>query len=173
MTSINELISLLGKWSSPREAVHRGQKCPFLLSCHLSLNDVQRCMLPGIDAGPDLQAFWNVSNGADLFKDDAYGQWGLRIVRPCEVDRITSRERELQSSDMLETDLVIGEFYGDSELLIVDTSGAAEGKFPVFVKLPMDERSEWPKVGDSFRDFLENYVSAQGEKFWEAQRGLQ
>jgi hypothetical protein len=62
---------------------------------------------------------------------------------------------------------VIGEFYGDAEFLIVDSSRALQGEYPILVGLPIDPRKEWPIVANSFASFLERNVAAQGDKYWE------
>ena len=38
------------------------------------------------------------------------------------------------------------------------------------IALPIDRRTEWDTVGSALTDFLDRYVQASGDKFWEAAR---
>lgn len=167
MTSVPKIVATLEAWSSPKEAFHRGQRCPFLLSCSLDASPATFAEIAELDVGRDLQDFWRISMGADLFKDEKYGQWGLKILSPSEVIVASDTERRESPGDLNESDFVIGEFYGDSDLLIIDSHRAEQGEYPVLVKLPIDARNEWPLVAESFSDFLERYVASQGDKYWE------
>jgi hypothetical protein len=165
MKSIAELVDLIAAWGSAREALHRGEKCPFLLSCRPA--PAPKNVVSDLNVGSDLRAFWLASDGADIFKDETYGQWGLRVLPPAEIKDSTCRERIRSPNDVYESDFVVGEFYGDSDQLLIDASKADQGEFPVVVKLPIDGRNAWPRVAESFGEFLERYVAAEGDKFWE------
>ena len=167
MMMIADAVERLRDWAQPREAIHAGEKCPFLLSCRLSRNPASEEDIELVGAGPDVEAFWKISEGAELFKDETYEQWGLKIFSPTESINNSEIERLSRPDDVHDSDIVIGQFYGDSEQLVIDTASASKGEFPILVKLPIDERSEWPVVASTFSNFLEQYISAEGEKFWE------
>lgn len=167
MTLVSETIEQIKLWDSPKPATHYGEVTPFSLSCHLSKNPASREISSALDVGPDLEMFWSISNDAELFKDETYGQWGLKIFSPDEVRDFTNREREEYSEDLNETDYVVGSFYGDSDQLIIESDNDRAGKYGVLVRNVIDEREVWPRVAQSFGEFLREYVKAEGAKFWE------
>lgn len=62
---------------------------------------------------------WNQTSGLRLFEDINYGQWGLILWTPNQVileqeKLITQRKQDFQPGD-----LIIGEFLGDADLLIL------------------------------------------------------
>lgn len=124
------------------------------------LSDLQH-----IDAG--LLEFWRIAETAELFKDVTFGQWGLKILSPKGSRICTLAEQKERPEEMRPTDLVFAEFVGDSDQLLMDLSFSNSNRQPIFVKLPIDKRHDWPKIADSFEDFLEMYVRENGEKFWE------
>jgi hypothetical protein len=121
--------------------------------------------LRNVDEG--LMEFWRMHESAELFKDKVYGQWGLRILTPSASRKITQDELIERPREMLSTDLVFAEFLGDSEQLLMDLAFNNPTRKPIYVKLPLDRRYDWPKIADSFEEFLEKYHTANGEKFWE------
>lgn len=121
--------------------------------------------LQHIDRG--LLEFWRTAETAELFKDITYGQWGLKILSPMGSRSCTLAEQKDRPEEMRPTDLVFAEFLGDSDQLLMDLSFSDSDSQPIFVKLPLDKRHAWPKVADSFAEFLEQYVREKGEKFWE------
>jgi len=165
--TIPDTLEQLKGWKAPREAFHSGQKIPFLLACYLSDHPASETEIAQVEGGPDLKTFWRLVSEAELFRDDSYGQWGLKILPPLEVVQTSEQERQERPDDMCESDLVIGEFIGDSDQLLIDTSRSEKGEYPVLVKLPIDAREEWSVVAGSFAEFLSRYVSAQGQKYWE------
>ena len=66
----------------------------------------------------DLQELWQKSNGLRLFEDKTYGQSGLIIWSPQKV--LEQQQILRQGSDEFQSgDLIIGEFLGDFDLLVV------------------------------------------------------
>lgn len=120
------------------------------------------------DAG--LVEFWRMNETAELFKDIKYGQWGLQILSPKESTLCTHAELIERPDDMRSTDLVFAEFMGDSDQLLMDLSFEHASSKPIYVKLPIDRRHDWPKIASSFEDFLEKYLMGHGKKFWELRR---
>lgn len=115
----------------------------------------------------DLCALWTRVSGLRLFEDVRYGQWGLILWSPEQlVDahrrRIRGREQDFRAGDV-----ILGEFLGDSDLLVLRCDPAACDYGNVMVALPIDPRAEWYTVGASLLDFLIRFVDANGEKFWE------
>lgn len=109
-----------------------------------------------------LLELWAYSAEATLFEDVDYGQWGLHLLAPRDVVDRTEREQALRPVDFRARDIVVGEFLGDLDLVVVDSTGT------VLIALPLDPRKAWPVVGDALWSFLEKYMAGGGAKFWES-----
>jgi hypothetical protein len=119
----------------------------------------------GPGALADLVALWRVCRSARLFADIDYSQWGLVLLDPEKSARRTQEELVGRPSDMRRDDVVIGEFLGDQELLVVAPSENDERR--ILVALPLDPRSDWFAAAPSLGEFLERYFDACGDKYWE------
>jgi hypothetical protein len=117
---------------------------------------------PDLPALSATRALWRTTGSAELYQDIDYGQWGLRLLDPLASRKRTDIERSGRPSDFEEGDIVLGEFLGDLELLVVDAMGS------VRVALPIDPRSEWYVAAADLAEFLTRYREAHGAKFWEA-----
>ena len=168
MTAVASMIEEISRWGSPRRAVHNGQRIPFLLSCHFLGGPAAPSELAASLADFGLREFWAHSKSADLFKDEKYEQWGIRIFSPQESQDYSSNERARRPNDFRIDDLVFGSFYGDSELLVMEEAKQDREYCPITVAMPIDGRRDWPRAANSFSEFLEKLISAQGAKFWEA-----
>lgn len=165
MKNITELISELEANYSSIIAPDESQGRAFPLVCYIDRRDACFINIFQQNIPNDLQIWWeNVSN-AVLFKDVLYGQWGLNIVS-IEMSKILS-ERQINNfpMDFYDSDVIIGEFYGDLELLFVNCKeGNDFGK--VYVALEIDHRKDWPCVANNFTEFIQNYINTKGDKFW-------
>lgn len=115
---------------------------------------------------PDLVQMWLACRQSRLLEDIEYGQWGLRMLSPEDAVRRTTDERLTRSSCYLDSDIVIGEFLGDGELLVY--SSASENA-SIVIGLPLDPRDDWPAPADSLSVFFRRYLEALGEKYWEGE----
>lgn len=113
----------------------------------------------------ELQKWWEFVESAQLFKDTDYCQWGLELLSENDAFLITQECLIQRSEDFVITDVVIGKFIGDSDLLVVSCDEKNFGD--VLVALPIDKRRDWYMVAHSFIDFIEEYIQNHGEKFWE------
>ena len=114
------------------------------------------------DIPAELVELWTTCDEARLFEDVDYGQWGLVLL-----DSQSSRERTLQQLDarpaqMRSTDFVVGEFLGDSELLVLaeDDSGASR----ILVSLPIYPREEWYRPDGDLETFLKHFGDSQAKE---------
>jgi hypothetical protein len=166
-------IEELRAWTAPRRAIHGARECPFLLSCTFSehASEAELEEVSGLVPDAGLREFWQNARSAELFKDQKFGQWGLKILSPSEMREETERQFLLRPNDLNAEDLVIGTFFGDSDILVMDASECNRGGCRVWVASPLDSREEWPKVADSFSGFLAIYRGAEGEKYWETNSG--
>jgi hypothetical protein len=124
----------------------------------------------GIVLPAEIAEMWSAVGGARLFEDIDYGQWGLVILDPIASAARTAHERAIRPSEFASDDIVLGEFLGDQELLVVAPS--EEGARRIMIALPLDARSDWFGVAGSLGEFLEAYLLSAGDKFWERTRPL-
>lgn len=169
MSAINELIyELKTRWGQPTVAVHRGERCPFLLTCNFASTPAEELTRLPIKIPDELREFWSTAREATLFKDQQYGQWGLEILAPTEALNETRRQVVARARDFQISDLVIGRFFGDSDLVIVACDESRPDFGAVTIALPIDKREAWPVVATTFKEFLEKLLEAEGDKYWES-----
>ncbi len=126
----------------------------------------------GITLPLAIRHLWNKTSGLRLFEDITYGQWGLILWSPAQV--ITEQEKRItqRKEDFRPGDLIVGEFLGDADLLVLrcDATSAEFGN--VAIALPLDSREEWYIATHSLEGFLSQFIAAKGDKFWENQAQL-
>lgn len=167
MNKLERLIQKIrAEWSNPRYTTAEEEAGVFRQICKVTdrIQEVQN-LFP-FEIPQDVQLLWSSVEHADLFMDVEYSQWGLSLLSAEEAHEATTSTITTRSQDFLASDIVIGRFYGDADLLIICCeSGAQFGS--VRIALPIDSREEWYSVSDSLIEFLEEYIYAEGDKFWE------
>jgi hypothetical protein len=115
----------------------------------------------------DLQELWQKCNGLRLFEDKTYGQSGLIIWSP---QKVAEQQKVLRrnSDEFQDGDLVIGEFLGDSDLLVVRCEQNSNDFGKIIIALAIDHQADWYYLPYLLPEFLQKLVNSQGEKFWEA-----
>jgi len=119
-------------------------------------------------APEDARELWSAAREARLFEDVDYGQWGLVLLSPESSAARTAQERQARPSELRPDDVVVGEFLGDQELVVLAPSET--GRRRVLIALPLDGRDDWFPAASSLGEFLEQYFDAVGEKYWEPRR---
>jgi hypothetical protein len=114
----------------------------------------------------DVREFWATTRTARLFEDRQYGQWGLEILAPQQAASISRVRTHERPNDFCGSDLIIGRFVGDSDLLVIRCDASHPDFGHVLVALPLDSRPDWYEASDSFGEFLADYARSGGEKFW-------
>jgi len=159
----------IGDWAQPREAVHFGEPTGIALQCAATASPA-----PGAEVPPDLaaaplelQVLWKNYRDLRLFEDPAFGQWGLHIFNPHEAAAATRMWSHDIRGDYRRGDIVVGEFLGDGERLLVRSDPGLGDFGSVVVSLPLYSRSEWPVVASALLEFLDRFISMQGAKYWE------
>jgi len=169
MSLINELIDeMKTTWGAPNIALHRGREIPFKLQCFFNqgvsknkFNNVE------FDLPSDIKEFFRNTDGATLFKDEEFGQWGLDILNLNESFRKTEVYLSERNRDSLNGDFIIGEFIGDSDLLLLRCDPSNDDFGMVVVVSAIEPRVEWDIVAKTFENFLSEYYKYQGDKYWE------
>jgi len=173
MRKMPEIINWLKEqWGAPREAIHRGQRCPFLLVCSFGARPTGAAALEEFPIGipDDVREFWRTTQSAVLFKDEKYGQCGTQLLEPKQALIETEKQITARPRDFANTDLVLGRFLGDSDLVVVACDPGSRNYGSIIIALPLDRRCDWPVAARSFAKFLEKLVEAQGDKYWEVRQ---
>jgi hypothetical protein len=126
-------------------------------------HDIEECL--GLVLPEPLTDLWSVASSVELFRDVTYGQWGLVLWDP-RAALAGTRGRRTRPADQRPGDLLLGEFLGDVEKLLLRCDVAMPDFGRVVVEPGLDRREDWKTVGDSLADFLTRYLEAGGEKFW-------
>lgn len=127
------------------------------LTCSLGsgLNDTD---IP-VNAAGQLREFWRHTSGGRLLADEQFGICGLTLHNPTEAKQ-RSHDRAYYGYEVSESDWVLGEFVGDTDMLIIDADDAvliSAGSYP---------RSDWYRF-ESPSAVLSKYVETTAEKYWE------
>jgi len=121
-----------------------------------------------ISLPPAYERFLGFSNGALLYHDKEYGQWGFRLYSTQELFLANVRRRKPYGDAWPTTYLIFAESLGDSDLLVLDVSQPIDGGDDCHV---IDGDSgylphEWRSAARSFGKWLDRLVVAQGAKYW-------
>ncbi|KXZ73577.1 hypothetical protein AVENLUH5627_00551 [Acinetobacter venetianus] len=119
-----------------------------------------------IDLPIEFVEFYKLANGAYLFEDIVYGQWGLQLLDAFLIQEKT-RDFIEGNNDYLKGDLIVGEFLGDSDLLLLRTDPSKNDYGSMMIVTPLDSRNNWNNLELNFYNFITEYVSELGQKFWE------
>jgi hypothetical protein len=114
----------------------------------------------------ELVEAWSFSRESRLFEDVDYGQWGLVLLSPAAAAERTAGQRAQRPGAYRPDDVVIGEFLGDLELLVMAPSEVGDRR--ILVALPLDDRQDWYPAASSLAQFLEKYLGSYGSKYWES-----
>ncbi|MCF8605824.1 hypothetical protein L5I01_20935 [Gordonia sp. HY442] len=155
------MMKRLNGWERPSSA-----NSPFNLKCRVDFN-VDLSGTPDLvnSTSSEVDELWSSIREAWLFEDIDYGQWGLHILSPSDSAARSAAERAGRPEDFRDDDQVIGEFLGDSDLLVYSPSES--GPKRISVALPLDEREEWYELGSFIYDVLKRMASVDGAKYWE------
>ena len=168
---ITKLIFQLKRdWSEPRELPFSDKEIRFEQFCSFRPGanaDDLSMRTENFDLPAEILEFWSHSNGAILFGERNYGQWGLEILAIERILPATAEYRSERPKDFKEGDVVVGKFIGDSELLVIRTDKQCEDYGAVTVVDPIDRRSDWFVVAKNFTTFLAEFARSEGEKYWQ------
>jgi len=154
-------------WALPKSATHRGKETFFKLACSFKeIAPLDKVINPSKIPG-DLLEFWHLCDGATLFADNEYGQWGLEIWGSREAIKKTETAYYERPKEFNNGDLIIGRFIGDSDLLVIRCDKQKKDYGSILIALPIDQRKDWPVVATDFAAFLEMYSHYEGDKYWE------
>ncbi|MEV0070938.1 hypothetical protein [Amycolatopsis sp. NPDC050768] len=163
MPRLDDLLRSLKMWKQPHVSEN-----PFKLACRIepgaTASEIEHAV-SGMRGSDDLADLWSASREAWLFEDVEYGQWGLHLLSPGDSAARSEAERADRPDDVRPDDVVLGEFLGDSDLLIYAPSEENNRRY--LIALPLDPREDWYAAGASVTEVLQRLLNADGEKYWE------
>jgi hypothetical protein len=109
----------------------------------------------------DLIEFYENIGYAELFVDKVYGQGGIRIFNPYQSLLATQEIESEEGIELFENDLIIGDFIGDSDRILLSENKQISIIFPIY------DRKDWLHTGLSFEEFFTKIIDHNGEKYWE------
>lgn len=172
MADESEIVALvndaLEQWATAREAVHFGESTGIALRCTAAVNTFRSGLPKALESVPsDLRHLWERFCALRLFEDQTFGQWGLLVYEPLVAIAVTQQWPRDAGDDYLHGDLIIGEFLGDGERLLVRNDASSQDYGSVIVSQPVYPRREWPVVAPSLATFFAALMEHQGAKYWE------
>ena len=109
--------------------------------------------------------FFKISNGAVLFKDMEYGQWGCRLLSLQDMLKVTNQKLVDMGYELATTQFVLSTWIGDSDFLLIDTEKLSDGKY--IIDCEGNDPIEYGTILKwDFEDWLDYLIVAQGAKFW-------
>ena len=110
---------------------------------------------------------WDKANHLRLFEDTNLDQWGTIIWTPETVAALQEEVKQWQRDEFWPTDVIIGEFCGDSELILLRCDPHLFDFGYIVIVKPIEQRRQWPVAAFSIMQFLENLLRTDGDKYWE------
>lgn len=110
--------------------------------------------------------FLKISNGAILFKDMQYGQWGCKILGLEDLINVTKQVAEW-GYELKPSWLVYATWLGDIDLLIFDLDKYVENERSYIIDGEQGERvNDWCNIKGDFSNWLDRLIVSQGAKYW-------
>jgi hypothetical protein len=109
-----------------------------------------------------------ISNGAILFSDAQYGQWGYRLFG---TDELIERQVHWQKSIPVDWEsryFAFCELYGEAHVLVFDLSQPTlnNKSYAVVEASALDPIKYWTTAARSFSEWIDHLITAQGDKYW-------
>lgn len=116
----------------------------------------------------DLVGLWEIASEIRLYDDVNYGQWGCILWSPAQiVDRHHHSLGWRGPDDFRPGDLIIGEFRGETDRVVLRCDAAEPDFGSVVIALGMDPRKDWPYVASSLAEFVKKFLADPDEKYWD------
>ena len=123
-------------------------------------------MLPQI-----FKDFIKISNGAVLFKDIKYGQWGCKILGLNELMDMAMHVKKMGYQLKPEW-IVFATWLGDGDILIFDLKKSSSGDKNYIVDGEQGEKiNNWPTINGDFAKWLDRLIVSQGQSIGDGVRG--
>jgi hypothetical protein len=110
-----------------------------------------------------------ISDGALLYYDSKYGQWGYRIYCTQEINERQARWKDVFADSWMQSFLAIGKIVDEDHPIIVDNEVRSQDGLgnQLIEGNPLDPLEYWLRMSSSFHEWLDHLITAQGAKFWD------
>jgi hypothetical protein len=118
----------------------------------------------------DLIGFWSsISDGAILYLDQKYGQWGYRIYSSTEIMDQQQQWKQLFVDNWESNFMAIGEIIDEAHPVVAVTNEYFKDAIScsLYEGNPLDPIRNWTKIASSFHEWLDRLITAQGAKYWD------
>jgi len=110
--------------------------------------------------------FLKITNGAVIFKDIQYGQWGCRILGLDELIDI-SNQVDSWGYELKPGWLVFATWLGDCDILVFDINKSKAGINNYIIDGEQGERvDDWVNIKGDFAKWIDRLIVSQGAKYW-------
>jgi hypothetical protein len=109
-----------------------------------------------------------IANGAVLYYDKVYGQWGYKIYGTEDIVEKQEYWHKCIPIDQWSQFIVFAELYGEATIMVFDLDRPSRDKnsFAVLEASAYDPVDEWRIASKSYHEWLDRLVTAQGDKYW-------
>jgi hypothetical protein len=109
-----------------------------------------------------------ISNGAVLFHEKEYSQWGFKLFSTLEI---VEKQHEWKKSFPVtwkSSIIAFGKLFGEANVLVFDLRRPTKDSlsYMVLEGNAYDKFSDWAILSRSFHEWLDHLVTAQGDKYW-------
>ena len=119
-----------------------------------------------IELPEQYKTFLKISNGATLFKDKEYCQWGCKICGLHELDIVNKKARTIHE-DLPNTWLVFATWLGDSDMIIFDMNKYNSARKNYIIDGDeCDSIEDYNYINGDFEKWIDRLIVAQGAKYW-------
>lgn len=109
--------------------------------------------------------FLKITDGAVLFKDKQYGQWGCKLYGISELIKVNEQAQLWRN--LPDSWLVFATWLGDQDLLLFDIEKYKSGdKRYIIDGDEGDSEDEFEYIKGDFEKWLDRLIVAQGAKYW-------
>lgn len=109
--------------------------------------------------------FLKISDGAILFKDALFGQWGYDLVSIDSIIETTNNIRNLGYNIPMQT-IVIAKSFGDGDFILIDLIKAKNNDDYLIDGEQGYQYDDWEVIKGKFDKFIDRLIVAQGAKYW-------
>lgn len=118
----------------------------------------------------DLIMFWTqIADGATLYYDQKYGQWGYKIYSSSEFQNQQLKWKQLMGENWDSNLTAIGEIIDNVHPIIArfNDKSSEYRSYTLFEGNPLDPNDFWIIMALSFHEWVDRLITAQGAKFWD------
>jgi hypothetical protein len=106
-------------------------------------------------------------NGALLYYDDEYGQWGFDLYGTKDLIPMNIECWKIFGDEWPPAYLLFARSRGDTDMLVLDTADFVNGRdCRVIDGEAIFSPRKWTRAARSFGDWLDRLIVAQGTKYW-------